>query len=190
MVSMNAGGIVAIIGFLIMLFAIPSSPIIALFGLFLLLIGVIYYAASKSTSPPPPPQTKTPPNAETTSSNKLEQQRNELNEIYEAYSELQKTVEELREEVKRKDEIIQKLREKIEAKEKTVSISTEAMHTKKKAPAVRLITYDTDLIVYDYVIAHEGTINLKKAAQELGTTVEEVRNAIERLKKSGKLTET
>lgn len=41
--------------------------------------------------------------------------------------------------------------------------------------------------LYDYIIAHEGTISVKRAAEELGVTVDQVKDAAERLKRSGRL---
>jgi len=44
-----------------------------------------------------------------------------------------------------------------------------------------------DRKVYDYILAHEGTISFKRAAEDLGATVDEVQGAADRLKRSGRL---
>ncbi|MEM2895975.1 MAG: hypothetical protein QXG01_00100 [Candidatus Bathyarchaeia archaeon] len=41
--------------------------------------------------------------------------------------------------------------------------------------------------VYGYIVEHEGTISLSKACADLGIRLEELRESIERLKKTGKL---
>jgi len=41
--------------------------------------------------------------------------------------------------------------------------------------------------VFEYILAHDGTISFKKAAEELGTAVEQVKGAAERLKRAGRL---
>ena len=41
--------------------------------------------------------------------------------------------------------------------------------------------------VYDYILKHEGVISLSKAANELGITVEQVKEVAERLKAEGRL---
>lgn len=73
----------------------------------------------------------------------------------------------------------------------SVSPPTEAEKPEeKKPPTITSVTYDEDLVVYDYITQHEGTISLKQAAKDLGITLKELKKSIKRLKKSGKLAET
>lgn len=129
---------------------------------------------------------------------RLEEYRRELESTRTAYEQLEAKVKSLEDEIRAKDEIIGKLEKELELKEKTEQkhLATtqageiETLQQDKKAPRVRLIAYDVDLAVYDYIIAHQGTINLRKAAKDLGLSIEQLKEAIERLKKEGRLTES
>ncbi len=54
-------------------------------------------------------------------------------------------------------------------------------------PKVEAVTYDLDLMVLNYVVEHKGTISLSRAAENLGITVKELEESIERLKRTGRL---
>jgi hypothetical protein len=49
------------------------------------------------------------------------------------------------------------------------------------------VTNELDDRVFDYIVAREGVISLSKAAQDLRVSVDELRAATERLKKSGRI---
>lgn len=146
--------------------------------------------------PPPPPPS--PPVEPTTKAledeiaelkRQLAEKDEALNSISKAYEQLEITVKELEEELKKKDEIISKLEgEKTGMKAEKIKHTTE--QERKKPPMVRLVTFDIDLTVYDYIISHGGTINLQQACRDLGITPKELREAIQRLKRAGKIAET
>jgi uncharacterized protein with PIN domain len=41
--------------------------------------------------------------------------------------------------------------------------------------------------VYDYIVKHEGVISISKAAEDMGTSVEELKRITEKLKNQGRL---
>ncbi|MEM2739000.1 MAG: hypothetical protein QXK93_08455 [Candidatus Bathyarchaeia archaeon] len=182
---MKAGTAIAIIGFLIIIFfALPissSSPPVGVFvgviGFLMMIGGLASASSSKEEQKPLPPPPPTPSRARDV-----------------AYEHLRTKVKKLEEELKAKDEIINALKEELkksQVHEHPTSIEgEESFQSIKKTPRIRLIAYDTDLAVYDYIIAHQGTINLRKAARDLGLSIEQLKEAIERLKKEGRLTET
>lgn len=189
-------------------------------GLTLTIVGAIANIVSggekEHPHPPPPPPPTYEPNQRTDQQNveremdwaeakgvqelkeRVEEYRRILESTRAAYRELKEKVKHLEDEIRVKDEIIGKLEKELELKEKTEQkhLATtqageiETLQQDKKAPRVRLIAYDVDLAVYDYIIAHQGTINLRKAAKDLGLSIEQLKEAIERLKKEGRLTES
>lgn len=216
---MKAGTAIAVLGFLIMPFGIVFAPFIII-GLILMIAGAIANIVSAGKKeqpqplPPPPPTYET--NQRTDQQNvepeigqaevkavqepkeQVEEYRRILESTRAAYEQLEEKVKRLEDEIRVKDEIISKLEKELELKEKTEQKynateeegKVETLQHAKKAPKVRLITYDLDLAIYDYIVAHQGTINLRKAARDLGLSIEQLKEAIERLKKEGKLTET
>jgi len=190
-----------------------AGIVIMIFGFLMFIGGLAHTLTSEEEkeAPPPPPS---PPShdakteqyslereeceteAETIQElrERVEEYRKELETVQDAYGQLQIKMKKLEDEIKAKDEMINTLKEELEKRKELESIAeaeSKRMESlqQSRAPKVRLIAYDTDLAVYDYIIAHGGTINIRKASKDLGLPIEQLKEAIERLKRAGRLTE-
>ncbi|MEM2738860.1 MAG: hypothetical protein QXK93_07745, partial [Candidatus Bathyarchaeia archaeon] len=68
---------------------------------------------------------------------------------------------------------------------KKVEDAYEDMDYRKPTHSEKASFKDVDEMVFNYIASHGGTISLSKAASELGLTIDELKESIERLKKKG-----
>jgi len=121
----------------------------------------------------------------------LQEHRNELNKAYGNYERLEKAIKDLQEEIKVKDETILNLKEQLATqKAKTRETATDQSSRKSKpVPVAQPEPNIGDQNVFRYITDHSGTISLEKAARDLRIPMDELRRAIGRLKRTGRITQ-
>jgi len=114
-----------------------------------------------------------------------------LDGAYGNYERLEKAIKDLQEEIKVKDETILNLKKQLKAKKpKTRGTATDQGTRKSKpVPVAQPEPNIGDQTVFRYIADHSGTISLEKAAQDLRIPIDELRSSIERLKKTGRITQ-
>jgi len=121
----------------------------------------------------------------------VQEYREELNKAYGNYERLEKAIKDLQEETKAKDETILNLKKQLKAqKAKTRGTATDQGTRKSKpVPVAQPEPNMGDQAVYRYIADHSGTVSLEKAAQDLRIPMDELRRTIERLKRTGRITQ-
>ena len=121
----------------------------------------------------------------------VQEYREELNKAYGNYERLEKAIKDLQEETKAKDETILNLKKQLKAqKAKTRGTATDQGTRKSKpVPVAQPEPNMGDQAVYRYIADHSGTVSLEKAAQDLRIPIDELRSTIERLKRTGRITQ-